>query len=79
MHKAQALTFSPSLKLFRSFPLLKVVHTDENFLEQNSKALSYRLMEQLGRVPYPKRGEGLYYFDCNISYVGGIKLSWSSK
>ena len=33
--------FSPSLKLFRSCPQLKVVHAYQNFPEQNSKAPSY--------------------------------------
>ena len=79
MYNISALKFSPSFKLFRSCPLLKVVHTHQNFLEQNSKASSYRSMEQLGGVPHVKRGEGLCYFDYNIFYVGGIKLSRYSR
>ena len=80
MYNIRALKFSPRFKLFRSCPLLKVVHTHQNFLEQNSKASSYRSMvEQLEGVPYVKRGEGLCYFDYNIFYVGGIKLSRYSR
>ena len=52
-----AQKFPPSLKLFRSCPLLKVVHTHQHFLEQNSKVLSSRSMEQRGEGPYAKRGE----------------------
>ena len=68
-----ALKFSSSFKLFRSCPLLKVAHAYQNFLQQNSKALSYRSMEQLG-VSCVKQGEGFYYFDFNIFYFGRIKL-----
>ena len=44
----RAVKFSSSFKLFRSCPLLKVLHAYQNFLEHNSKAPSYRWMEQLG-------------------------------
>ena len=47
MHNAQALKFYPSLKLFQSCSLFKVVHAYQNFLEQNSKAPSYRSMRSL--------------------------------
>ena len=70
------------LKLFRSCPLLKVVHTYQNFLEQNSKASSYRSMEQLEGVPL--RWDGSPGWDdfshINSSLWGGwvVKtyLSW---
>ena len=78
MHNARALKFSPSLKLFRSCPLSKVVHTHQNFLKQNSKAPSYRSMKQVEGVPCVKRGEGLYYFDYDIFCVSGIRL-WYSR
>ena len=74
----RTLKFCPSFKLFRSCPLLKVVHAYQNFLEQHTKAPSYRSMEQLG-VPCVKRGEGLCYFGCNIFYFDQIKLRWNSR
>ena len=35
MHNAHAIKVSSNLKLFRSCPLIKIVHTYQNFLEQN--------------------------------------------
>ena len=77
----RALKFRPSFKLSKSYPLLKVMHAYQSFLEHNSKAQSYRSMDQLGMCCV-KRGEGFCYVDCNISNIfhfGLTKLSWNSK
>ena len=42
-----ALKFYPSFKLFGNCAMLKVPHAYQNLLEQNSKARSYRFVEQL--------------------------------
>ena len=57
---------------------LKVTHAYQGFLEHNSKALSYRSVEQL-EMSCLKRGEGFSHVDCSISYFGRIKLSWNSR
>ena len=65
-------------QIISKLPAVRSCAFYQNFLEQNSKAPSYRSMKQLG-VPWVKRGEGFCYFDCNIFYFGRIKLSWYSR
>ena len=62
---ARSPKFSPSLILFWSCLLLKIVHTYQTFLEQNLKAPLYRSVQLLEGVPCVKWGEGFCCFDYN--------------